>query len=173
MNGAPFLVTERLELWKPAAHDLAPMFAIVSQPQTSRYLGPAPTMPDHFLRFARNAGSWLLYGYGVLMVRQRGGDGALLGNCGLFHSWRGLGADFDDQPEAGWILSEQAAGKGFAGEAMRAIYTWFDAEHGPRRTVCMIDPGNTASLRLADKLGFVALRDAELAGEPVRLFVRG
>jgi RimJ/RimL family protein N-acetyltransferase len=165
-------MTERLELWLPTADDLQPMFGIVSHPQTSRYLGPEPTLADHFTRFTRNAGSWQLYGYGILMLRRRGGDGNLLGNCGLFHSWRGLGADFDDQPEAGWILSVEACGHGYAEEAMRAIYGWFDAAHGPRRTVCMIDPANTPSIRLAGKLGFGALRDTEFGGGAVRLFDR-
>lgn len=177
MTEAPFLVTERLELWLPRASDIQPMFEIVSQPETHRFLGPAPTMTDHFMRFTRNAGSWHLYGYGVLMVRQRanekGEHGALLGNCGIFHSWRGLGADFDNQAEAGWILSTAATGQGYAKEAMLAIYAWFDAAHGPRRTVCMIDPGNTASLRLAATLGFTAMRDSHFAGDPIRLLERG
>ncbi|WP_324261796.1 GNAT family N-acetyltransferase [Altererythrobacter sp. H2] len=172
MTTAPFLVTERLELWLPTADDLAPMFEIVSHPQTNRYLGPAPTMVDHFMRFARNAGSWQLYGYGILMLRRRGGDDSLLGNCGIFHSFRGLGADFDDQPEAGWILSVEAGGHGYAEEAMRAIYAWFDGAHGRCRTVCMIDPANAPSIRLADKLGFEPLRNTEYGGEPIRLFER-
>lgn len=172
MIAAPFLTTERLELALPKVGDLQPLFAIVSHPDTHRFLGSAPTMADHFMRFTRNAGSWQLYGYGILMVRRRGDDHRLLGNCGIFHSWRGLGEDFDDQPEAGWILSVEASGQGYAEEAMRAIYRWFDEAHGPRRTVCMIDPGNAPSLKLAGKLGFHPLREAELAGEPIRLFER-
>lgn len=168
---APLLVTERLELWLPTADDLDPMFAIVSDPLTHRFLGPAPTMADHFMRFTRNAGSWQIYGYGILMIRRRGDD-TLLGNCGIFHSWRGLGDDFDNQPEAGWILSTSASGQGHAEEAMRAIYHWFDATYGPRRTVCMIDPGNAPSLRLAEKLGFSPLRDTTFADGPIRLFER-
>lgn len=56
---------------------------------------------------------------------------------------------------------------------MRAALEWLDAEHGPREIVCMIDPGNDASLRLARKLGFVPMREAELPdGERVLLFRR-
>ena len=129
MSKAPFLQTERLALWLPTADDLQPMFGIVSHPQTQRHLGPEPTMADHFMRFARGAGSWSLYGYGSLMVRLRGGDGSLLGTCGLFHSWRGLGEDFDNQPEAGWILSVDAGGDRFSAEAVRAVFFWFDTAH--------------------------------------------
>ena len=171
MTSGPFLMTERLELWLPVVDDLHPMFAIMANPETHRFLGPAPSMADHFMRFTRNAGSWQLYGYGILMIRRRD-DAELLGNCGVFHSWRGLGADFDDQPEAGWILSTSAGGQGYAEEAMRAIYHWFDAMHGPCRTVCMIDPANAPSLRLAHKLGFLPMRETEFAGDPIRLLER-
>lgn len=168
----PWLETERLELWQPDIGDIHPLFAIVSEENTRRYLGPEPTMPDHFMRFTRNAGSWSLYGYGLVMIRERGGDGRLLGNCGIFHSFRGLGEDFDDRPEAGWILSEEAAGKGYAGEAMRAIFDWFDREFGAE-VVCLIEPANAPSIRLADKLGFEPLREANMPdGSPVNLYRR-
>ena len=124
------------------------------------------------MRFTRNAGSWHLFGYGMLLLRERGGDGALLGNCGIFHSWRGLGSDFDDRPEAGWILRESAIGQGFATEAMTAILGWFDKEFG-KEIVCMVAPENAPSLRLADMFGFTAMRDAELPdGDAIRLFRR-
>lgn len=123
-------------------------------------------------RLLRNGGSWSLYGYGTFMVRRRGGGGEIIGNCGIFHSWRGLGEDFDDNPEGGWILGEDAMGHGIAREAMEAALAWFDRAHGLRRTVCMIDPNNAASIRLAEKLGYTAMRDVEFNAEPVRLFER-
>lgn len=171
MSG-PFLLTERLELWQPVRDDLTPLFEIISEAETRRYLGPEPAMPDHFMRFTRNAGSWTLYGYGTLMVRERGGDGTLLGNCGIFHSWRGLGEDFDDRPEAGWILRESAVGKGYAGEIMRAVLAWYDAAFGTE-VVCLIDPDNAPSLKLAAKLGFAPMRDGVMPdGGVVKLLRR-
>jgi RimJ/RimL family protein N-acetyltransferase len=168
----PLLVTERLELWVPRQDDIWPMHAIVTDPVTGRFLGSASAPADHFLRFSRNAGSWLLYGYGSFMVRERGRAG-LIGNCGVFHSFRGLGEDFDDTPEAGWILRSDRAGKGLAREAMTAALAWFEREHGHRRIVAMIAPGNAASIGLAGRLGFTPLRDAVLPdGEAVRLFER-
>lgn len=168
----PFLLTERLELWLPTKADMRPLFEIISQAGTRRYLGPEPTMPDHFMRFTRNAGSWNLYGYGTFMVRERGGDGTLLGNCGIFHSVRGLGEDFDDRPEAGWILREEAVGKGYAGEIMRAVLDWYDREFGTE-LVCMIDPDNAPSLSLAAKLGFAPMRDGVMPdGGVVKLLRR-
>jgi RimJ/RimL family protein N-acetyltransferase len=169
---APVLLTERLELRLPVAADRDVMAAIVSHRQTGRFLGHGFDPVEHFMRFMRNAGSWQLYGYGAFMIRSRA-SGELIGNGGVFHTWRGLGEDFDDTPEAGWILRHDQVGQGLGFEAMRAVLDWFDREHGPRRIVCMTDPENEPSIGLAGKLGFTALREAVMpAGETVRLFER-
>ena len=88
VSGTPLLVTERLELRVPARADLAPMMAIVGDPATGRFLGRDSSYADHFARFSRNAGSWLLYGYGCFTLRPRGSD-EIVGTTGVFHSWRG------------------------------------------------------------------------------------
>ena len=169
---APFLTTARLELWQPQADDESQMHAIVSNPATHRFLGGMADRADHYSRFQRGAGSWFLKGYGPFMVRLKG-EPSVIGNCGVFHSYRGLGPDFDDKPEAGWILSAEHVGKGFAREAMEAAFAWFDTAHGPREVVCMIDPGNAPSIALAGTLGFAPFRDTTLSdGGPVRLFTR-
>lgn len=148
------------------------MFAIVSDPATHRFLGGKADRADHFTRFQRNAGSWFLHGYGSFMVRLKDRPG-VFGNCGVFHTYRGLGADFDDRPEAGWIIAADHVGKGYAREAMDAALAWFEREHGPREVVCMIEVGNTPSKALAAKLGFTATRVTALPdGTAVELFAR-
>lgn len=39
-------------------------------------------------------------------------------------------------------------------EAMGAMLGWYDRERPETRCVCIIDPENTSSIRLAAKLGF-------------------
>src|SRR5690606_9627533 len=102
MSDVPILTTARLDLRPPTAADFAPTLAIVTEVETARFLGQS-SAADHFMRFCRSAGSWLLYGYGAFILRERGSE-EVIGNCGIFHTFRGLGADFDDMPEAGWIL---------------------------------------------------------------------
>lgn len=172
MSETPFLTTDRLELWQPRASDREELRALVTGGDTGRFLAPDSGEVDFFNRFMRGSGSWHLYGCGLLPLRLRG-EPAIVGNCGVFHTWRGLGDDFDDNAEAGWIVRHDKVGQGLAAEAMRAVLGWFDRAHGPRRIVCMIAPGNEPSLRLAEKLGFRAFRDAELPdGAAVRLFER-
>lgn len=170
---APLVVTERLELSPPVREDRAAMLAIVSHSATGRFLGAGVAdQAEQFQRFARNAGSWFLYGYGSFTIRRRGSS-QVIGTCGMFHSWRGLGEDFDDRPEAGWIMRHDHVGRGFAREAMDATLAWFERTHGPRRIGCMVAPENIRSIRLAGQLGFVPLRDATLPdGGSVRLFSR-
>ena len=171
VKDAPHLLTERLELRLPTAADFHASMEIVTHAETRRFLGQSNTA-DHFMRFCRSAGSWLLYGYGAFMIRPRGSED-VIGHCGVFHTWRGLGEDFDDAPEAGWILRHDMVGRGFGGEAMQAALEWFDRAHGPRRVVCMISVGNEPSVALARKLGFALLRDTELGdGDKVHLLER-
>ena len=150
----PVLTTERLELWRPAPSDHAGLLTLLKPEPVRRFLGPAqPTPEAAFARLLRNAGSWALYGYGVFVVRERG-RAEIVASCGIFHSWRGFGQGMDDVPEAGWIIAEPHWGKGYAIEAMTAALARFDAEHGSRRTVCMIEEGHAASAAVAAKLGF-------------------
>ena len=174
MSESPVLVTERLELWRPRIADRPLLEAMMEPAAVRRYLGAMePSTPDVFTRLLRNAGSWSLYGYGTFMVRERGGE-EIVGNCGVFHSWRGLGGDFDDKPEAGWILAESAFGRGIANQAMTAALAWFAREQGEREVVAMISPENGPSLRLAEKLGFQPTRLATLPGsaDEIQLFRR-
>lgn len=167
----PRLITDRLVLEPPGRGDVAAMRAITSHADTGRHLGGPQSDAEHFTRFARNAGSWQIYGYGGFMVRLRS-TGQTVGQVGVFHSWRGVGADFDDMPEAGWILRHDCTGQGLAREGMVAALDWFDTAHGPCPIMCMIDPANGPSLALAARLGFAPVRDAILGDAPVRLLLR-
>ena len=170
----PVLTTERLELWRPATSDHAGLLALTTPEPVRRFLGPSqPTPEDAFARLLRNAGSWALYGYGVFIVRERGGA-EIVASCGVFHTWRGFGESMDDVPEAGWIIAEPHWGKGYASEAMQAALAWFDATHGLRRTVCMIEEGHSGSAAVAAKLGFEEYaRHVPDEGRALVLYERG
>jgi RimJ/RimL family protein N-acetyltransferase len=160
----PVLASERFELWRPAAGDLAGMCRLLADAETRRFLGPARADPhSQFDRLMRNAGSWALHGYGSFMVRPKGAT-PIIASCGVFHSLRGFGPELrmDDVPEAGWIVRHDHQGRGVAREVMEAALAWFDATHGSRRIACMIEVGNLASERLAGKLGFVRYASHEL-----------
>ena len=167
------LTTERLELWKPQVGDFDGLNAINTDPRTLTFLGNwSPGRPDSFARLTRNAGSWALWGYGTFMVRRKGMP-QIIGNCGIFRSYRGFAHGLDDVPEAGWIIHPDHWGQGYAGEIMRAVLPWFDEVHGSQRIACMIEQGNTASQRLAAQLGFAEYaRHVDAEGKELVLYER-
>lgn len=151
----PLIVTGRLELWKPQARDHAGLVALLAPEAVRANLGNRPTSEvEEFSRLLRNAGSWMLYGYGILTCRLLGED-EVVGICGVFHSWRGFGQGMDDTAEIGWIFAERVWGKGIATEAARAVLDWFAQAHPGKRVGCMIESSNLASIAVAEKVGFV------------------
>ena len=168
----PLLHTERLELWKPRIGDMPGLVELIAADETRRFLGPAQAdEKSQFEKLLKNAGGWALYGYGTFHVRLRG-EPAIIGSCGIFHSWRGFAQGMDDVPEAGWIIRNDHWGKGIAHEAMRAALDWFDKTYGPRRVAAMIEDGNTASQRVAGKLGFVEYGRQFYEDSPLVLYER-
>jgi RimJ/RimL family protein N-acetyltransferase len=175
MTGPAISITLDDVLLRQATPADLPALHALTQPEAMRafFSGGAPSEADSMARLLRTAGSWALYGYGTFMVIDRA-SGALIGNCGVFHSHRGVGADFDDGPEAGWIIATSHAGRGLASRVMDAALAWFDRAHGPRRITCMITKGHGASERIAEHLGFVPFRETLLPGDdrPLILYER-
>lgn len=166
------LETARLLMRPPVVDDLEALFQLTQPAPMRRFLSmEEASREDAFARLLRNAGSWALYGYGTFIVREREG-GAFVGSCGLFRTRRGLGPDFDESPEAGWIVAQQYWGRGYAVEAMRAAIDWFARSRGEQRTVCLIAPDHPASETVAARLGYVRFAERTLNGEPVNLYER-
>jgi RimJ/RimL family protein N-acetyltransferase len=72
----------------------------------------------------------------------------------------------------GWALKTAAHGKGYATEALKAIAAWGDAHFSGNETSAIIAPENTASIRVAEKIGFVRKLETTYKGEPTLLFYR-
>ena len=120
--------------------------------------------------FLRNAGHWQIAGFGQWGIQVHG-QPDIAGHTGFFFGSRGLGDDFDPYPEAGWVLAPEYQGKGYGRDAASAAHDWFDRIVAGR-TVCMIAPENETSLRVAERLGYTPLREAEVEGGQVILLTR-
>jgi len=89
-------------------------------------------------------------------------DGRVIGRVGLLvwdrRSWEIATYERAGEhavTELGWALARAHWGQGLATEAALAVREWTYAERGVERLISLIDPKNTRSVRVADKLGAV------------------
>ena len=106
-----------------------------------------PSCIPHISAEAAMIGHWELRGFG-LWVAERKSDGAFVGRVGLLHpeGWPGT--------EVAWTLARQYWGQGYATEAARASIDYGFQNLSAAKLISMIDAGNRASRRVAERLGY-------------------
>jgi RimJ/RimL family protein N-acetyltransferase len=166
------LETPRLALAPPALADFDDYAALWADQAVVRYMGGIPFgRSAAWTRFQRQAGSWALRGFGAWVVRERT-SGRFVGEVGFQDFKRDITPPLGPEPEAGWMLAPRWHGQGLASEAVAAAHAWGDARFRGPRTVCMIDPDNAPSLRLAAKMGYAEYARAAYAERSVVLLER-
>lgn len=144
--------TERLALRPLREEDdeIDALYAYRSNPEVVRYTYRAPmTRNDAAAHIASVAaarpsadGEWL--GLGV----ERRSDAKLLGEASL--CFRSIELE---QGEVGYVFSPEAAGQGYATEAVAALFDLAFGHYGFHRLVARIDEDNLPSIRVAERLG--------------------
>ena len=165
----PVLTTDRLILSVHRPVDLDALAALWAHPGVFGMIGGvARSREEVWIRLLRSIGQWQAFGYGSWVVRDRAGG--FVGELGLLEAQRAIDPPLA-LPEVGWTLSPALHGRGYAGEALAAVFGWTAAQ-GLTRTTCIIDPGNAPSLRLAARLGYGLVREADYKGRPIHVFER-
>lgn len=148
----PTLETPRLILRPPVEADLAGFVAMCAEEETMRFIGGVSAPQGAWRQMATIAGSWAIQGFGFFSVIEKA-SGRWLGRLGPWRPGGKTGGWPGD--EVGWGLMRAAQGKGYAYEGAAASIDWaFDAL-GWDEVVHCIDPANTASIALAERLGSV------------------
>jgi RimJ/RimL family protein N-acetyltransferase len=106
------------------------------------------------------------------LVVEEKATGGFLGETGFADWRRGIVPPIVGIPEVGWVFTARAHGKGYATEAATAVLAWGDAHFGKIRTVCLINPANTASLRVAAKCGYIEETRTVFNGHSVVVLAR-
>ncbi len=176
MPRAPFAIpeidTERLTLRAHRIEDFRDCAALWADPEVTRHIGGRPSTPEEvWARLLRYVGHWSMIGYGFWLVREKA-SGHFVGEVGFADFKRDITPSFDGSPEGGWALMPRAHGKGYATEAVRAAIAWLETHLGRARTVCMIDPENAPSIRVAERCGYTEWLRTDYKGDAVILFER-
>lgn len=144
----PVIETERLTLRGFTLDDFDRFAEMKGDPEVMKHLGDGmPVAREVAWRLlASEIGHWDLLGFGHWAVEERE-SGLFVGAVGLFEplGWPGL--------EAGWQMHRSAWGKGYATEAARVSLNYAWRQLGADHVISIIDPANTASIKVAEKLG--------------------
>jgi RimJ/RimL family protein N-acetyltransferase len=170
LTSAPVLETERLVLRGHRVDDFEALAAQWANPDVVKYIGGTPSSREaSWSRLLRYPGHWQLLGFGYWAVFLH--DGTFVGEVGIADYQRDIIPSLEGLAEMGWVISPAFHGQGYALEAAQKVLEWADT-HLDRQLCCIIAPEHVASIRLAEKCGFVAETDTEYYGSATRIFKR-
>lgn len=160
------LETDRLILRVFRPEDIEDFAPIEADPEVMRFYVPGPRSRE----FTERVVGYFIslqeeHGFSFWAVIQKS-DSRFLGFCGLIPQT----VDGQEEIEVGYKLARAEWGKGLATEAARAVRDWGFAHLDVPRLVSIIDPGNTASIRVAEKNGMARVKDMTYDGKPCRLY---
>ncbi len=144
------LETRRLSLRYFLPEDLDPLWTLYSDPEMVRFIPDAPRTREEALAevewFRRGHPTFPELGLWATIHRE---SGRLIGRCGLL-PWM---IDGRREVEIAYLIDRRCQGQGLATEAAEAIRDYAVERLGLTRLVCLIDPENHPSRRVAEKIG--------------------
>ena len=151
----PTLETDRLILRPPSGEDFDAWAAFAADAEVAHFIGGVQTRAVAWRALCGVTGAWIVNGFSMFSVLEKE-SGRWVGRIGPWkpEGWPGT--------EVGWGLARDAWGRGYAVEAATAAIDWaFDAL-GWTEVIHAIDPANTPSQRVAQRLGSRNLRRSVL-----------
>jgi RimJ/RimL family protein N-acetyltransferase len=159
------LETERLRLRPFRPEDFEPYAMLCADPEVMRYVGDRGVLnrEEAWRQMALFAGHWMLRGFGMWAVEDRV-TSAFMGRVGLHYP-----EGWPDR-EVAWTLARSFWGHGYALEAARAALDEAFGRLSWPRAISLIDPRNTRSVRLAERLGEHLAGETTVRGHPVSVY---
>lgn len=144
------LETDRLILRRQVLEDLDDLWALYCNPEITRYIPDAPRSRDE----AKEELEWHMNGHPRfpelgLWATIHKETGKFIGRCGLL-PWT---IDGQDEVEVAYTIAQEFWGQGLATEAGHGILKYAFEKLHLTRLICLIDPENTASQKVAQKIG--------------------
>lgn len=163
--------TERLLLRRPEKIDLPEFAEMFSEPSVLQHIGNTPlSYSASWARLLRDVGHWSLEGFGQFSVIEKI-SGKYIGKIGYTNFERDLGAKAQTRIEMSWTFRSHFHGLGYASEAGNAAQEWLDNQR-KIRTACIISVRNIASIKLANKLGYMEVDRLDRNGAETLVLIR-
>ena len=162
----PVVVTERLLLRPMTADDLDDLLGIFGDPAVMVAFRESPLDREQVRRWLeRNLEHQRTHGYGLFAVCLKS-NRRLIGDCGLE-----LMQIADEQvAELGYDFRKDHWNQGYATEAACAVRDFAFGSLGLLRLVSLIQPGNPASERVAEKTGLTKVGNVRRDGREYLLY---
>ncbi|WP_261567722.1 GNAT family N-acetyltransferase [Frankia gtarii] len=167
VTAIPTLTTKRLVLRPLDNADIPGFVEIWSDPEFTRYIGGRSDPDSVWPAMAGNIGCRALTGVGPWAAVERS-TGSLVGRAGLLWTEAGRPGVEASRPgvEAGWFIRRDRWDRGYAREAASAAIGWAFAQRPDLdEVVAVILSDNTASVRVAERLGMTPKRLEFIHGE--------
>ncbi len=147
---AVILETPRLILRHQVLADLDDLWALYQNPNITKYIPDAPRTREE----AQEELEWHMHGHPKnpqlgLWATILKENGKFIGRCGLL-PWE---IDGQSEVEVAYTLAEAYQGRGLGSEAAQAILKYGFEVLKLSRLICLIDPENIPSQKVAEKLG--------------------
>lgn len=163
------LTTKHLLLRHVRPHDDESFYLLFSDPEIMRYGDGVQTREWVQTWVKKQIEQYHQPGYAAYVVVEKKSD-QIIGYCGLFYF-----PDVNGNPEVeiGYRLVRSAWGHGYATEAAGAVRDYAFDKLNIQRLIAMVDPSNTASIRVAEKIGMHYEQDMMFEGysHPDRVYV--
>ncbi len=147
--------TERCIIRETTVEDVDEFIRIYREPEITRYTDPFCGEPDSERQYVKEyiEKIYEFFGYGVWTVLCKE-TGEVIGRVGFEQPVESDERGGSDMPVLGYMIALPWQGKGIAKEVCEAVLSFARQELGFSAVQVTIDADNTASLKLAEKLGF-------------------
>jgi ribosomal-protein-alanine N-acetyltransferase len=167
VSEANVIETERLTLRRLTMDDLDALAAIYVDADVRKYF------PEGILTYEQTKEEleWIInvyygqYGFGLWATLLKETN-EFIGRSGLL-PWT---IDGRQEVEVAYLLAKAHWGRGLGTEAARAIVSYGFGELRLPRLICLIDPANEASAKVAIKIGMSLEREADIDSEPTLVY---
>ena len=161
------LETKRLLLRRQVIEDLDDLWALYCDPEITKYIPDAPRSRQE----ANEELEWHMNGHPRhpelgLWATIHKETGKFIGRCGLL-PWE---IDGQHEVEVAYTLSRAYQGQGLGTEAAQAILQYGFEKLNLSRLICLVEPENIASQRVAKKIGMAFEKEARDEMGPFQVY---